>query len=138
MEEVIAVYEGEASATTLLLCMDEKPFQLLGDTVAPLAASVDGKPQRQPYAYERHGSCNILCAVAPLVGKRWVKVTEQRTKRDYAEFMQEVSEQIRQEMPAVRLIDVVQDNLNTHTKGAFYERFDSVTARALSERFAFH
>jgi hypothetical protein len=138
MEEVLAVYAAPTTRNRLLLCFDEKPYQLLREIVEPLAATPAGKPKRQDYEYERQGSCNILCAVAPNLGKRWVQVTEQRTKRDYAEFMQEVSEQIRQQMPEVAVIDVVQDNLNTHTKGAFYERFDSVTARALSERFVFH
>lgn len=134
----MAVYERSETRAEVLICFDEKPFQLLGETVSPLAATVDGKPRREDYQYSRMGTCNVLCAVAPSLGKRWAKLTKQRTKLDYAEFLKEISEQVKALMPEVEKILLVQDNLNTHTTGAFYERFDGQTARALAERFEFH
>ena len=138
MEDVLAVYARSESQAEVLICFDEKPFQLLAETVAPLAATAGGKPRREDYQYSRRGTCNVLCAVAPYAGKRWAKVTQQRRKPDYAEFVKEISEQIRAQMPAVEKILLVQDNLNTHTAGAFYERFEASEARELTERFEFH
>jgi hypothetical protein len=123
MEDVLAVYQRAEKRAELLICFDEKPFQLLAETVKPLAAKADGTRRRQDYEYARRGTCNVLCAVAPHLGRRWAKVTEQRRKLDYAEFLKELSEQVRAEMPEVEKIVLVQDNLNTHTAGAFYERF---------------
>jgi hypothetical protein len=138
MEDVLAVYQRAEKRAELLICFDEKPFQLLAETVKPLAAKADGTRRREDYEYARRGTCNVLCAVAPHLGRRWAKVTEQRRKLDYAEFLKELSEQVRAEMPEVEKIVLVQDNLNTHTAGAFYERFGAVTARELTERFEFH
>jgi hypothetical protein len=138
MEDVLAVYQKPRTAAELLICFDEKPFQLLAEAVKPLAARADGRARREHYEYVRRGTCNVLCAVAPQAGKRWAKVSKQRRKLDYAEFLKEISEQVRREMPEVENIILVQDNLNTHTAGAFYERFEAHEARALTERFEFH
>ena len=138
MEDVLEVYQNPRTVAELLICFDEKPFQLLAETVAPLAARADGRARGEDYEYLRRGTCNVLCAVARQVGKRWAKVSEQRRKLDYAEFFKEISEQVRAEMPEVKKIVLVQDNLNTHTAGVFYERFEAHEARALAERFEFH
>lgn len=90
-----------------------------------------GRVERQDYHYQRHGTCAVLMAVEPLAGYRIVKVTEQRTKEDYAEFMKELSSHY----PDADKIVLVQDNLNTHNPSSFYELFDAPEAFALSQRF---
>ena len=86
------------------------------------------------YEYERKGTCNVFIACEPLTGWRYVEVRKRRTKVDYAAFMEKVSLMF----PDVDVIRVVQDNLNTHTYGSFYENFEAEKARSLKNRFEFH
>lgn len=90
-----------------------------------------GRVELQDYHYKRHGTCVVLMAVEPLAGQRIAKVTEQKTKEDYAEFMKELALHY---TDAEKII-LVQDNLNTHTPSSFYEVFDAPEAFALSQRF---
>ena len=90
-----------------------------------------GRVERQDYHYERNGTCAVLMAVEPLAGHRMVKVTERKTKKDYADFMKDVASHY----PDADKIILVQDNLNTHNPSSFYELFDAPEAFALSERF---
>jgi len=80
------------------------------------------------------GTAAILVAVEPLTGRRWVEVRPHRTKQDYAEFMANIAQQF----PPEAKIQVVQDNLNTHSYGAFYETFEPEQAHALANQFQFH
>ena len=86
------------------------------------------------YEYERKGTCNVFIACEPLTGWRYVEVRKRRTKVDYAAFMEKVSLMF----PDTDVIRVVQDNLNTHTYGSFYENFEAEKARSLKNRFEFH
>ena len=90
-----------------------------------------GRVERQDYHYERNGTCAVLMAVEPLAGHRMVKVTERKTKKDYADFIKDVASHY----PDADKIILVQDNLNTHNPSSFYELFDAPEAFALSERF---
>ena len=90
-----------------------------------------GRVERQDYHYERHGTCAVLMAVEPLTGRRIVKVTEQKTKKDYAGFMKSLALYY----SAADKIVLVQDNLNTHNPSSFYEVFAAPEAFALSQRF---
>ena len=90
-----------------------------------------GRVERQDYHYERNGTCAVLMAVEPLAGHRIVKVTERKTKKDYADFMKDVASYY----PDADKIVLVQDNLNTHNPSSFYELFDAPEAFALSQRF---
>jgi len=90
-----------------------------------------GRIERQDYHYKRHGTCVALIAVEPLAGKRIVKVTERKTKKDYAQFMKELTLYY----PHAEKIVLVQDNLNTHNPSSFYEVFDAPEAFALSQCF---
>lgn len=90
-----------------------------------------GRVERQDYHYKRHGTCVVLMAIEPLAGRRIVKVTEQKTKKDYAEFMKSLASNY----PKAEKIVLVQDNLNTHNPSSFYETFDAPEAFALSQRF---
>ncbi len=130
MEQVLDTYEQPYDARRPVVCFDERPCQLLGNVLMPLAMK-PGRVERQDYHYERHGTCVVLMAVEPLAGHRFVKVTEQKTKKDYAEFMKSLASNY----PKAEKIVLVQDNLNTHNPSSFYETFDAPEAFALSQRF---
>lgn len=110
--------------------MDERPCQLIGDVVMPISMK-PGKPKKEDNEYERN---NVFIACEPLAGWRYLEIREHRKKVDYAEFMDAVSGMY----PDIDVIRVVQDNLNTHTYGSFYERFDAEKARYLKNRFESH
>lgn len=130
MEQVLDTYEQPYDCRRPVICFDERPCQLLGDVLMPIPMK-PGRVERQDYHYERHGTCAVLMAVEPLAGHRIVKVTKQKTKKDYAEFMKDLSNHY----PHADKIVLVQDNLNTHNPSSFYEVFDASEAFALSERF---
>jgi hypothetical protein len=130
MEQVLNTYEQPYDSRRPVVCFDERPCQLLGDTVMPLPMK-PGRVECQDYHYKRNGTAVVLMAVEPLAGHRIVKVTEQKTKKDYANFMKELS----LHYPEAEKIVLVQDNLNTHNPSSFYEVFDAPEAFALSQRF---
>ena len=90
MEQVLDTYEQQYNARRPVVCFDERPCQLLGDVLVPIPMK-PGRVERQDYHYERNGTCVVLMAVEPLAGYRMAKVTEQKTKKDYAEFMKQVA-----------------------------------------------
>jgi hypothetical protein len=130
MEQVLDTYEQQYNARRPVVCFDERPCQLLGDVLVPIPMK-PGRVERQDYHYERNGTCVVLMAVEPLAGYRMAKVTEQKTKKDYAEFMKQVAAH---HSYAEKII-LVQDNLNTHNPSSFYEIWDAPEAFALSQRF---
>jgi transposase len=133
MEDLLDLYAKPYDPAYPVICFDERPCQLLGDKVAPLPTE-PGQPKREDCHYERHGTAALLVAVEPLSGQRFVQVRSHRTKQDYAEFMAALSSRY----PEAESIRLVQDNLNTHTQGAFYEWFAPAEARALATKFEFH
>ncbi len=120
MEEVLDVYEREYKANKPVICLDERPCQLIDDIIVPLPMK-PGRVTRQDYHYQRNGTCVVFLAIEPLTGKRIVKVTQRKTKKDYALFMKELSEAY---LDSEKLT-VVQDNLNTHKPSSFYENFEA-------------
>ena len=124
------IYEKPYDPRRPVICFDERPCQLLGDVLMPIPMK-PGRVERQDYHYKRNGTCVVLMAVEPLAGHRIVKVTKRRTKKDYAKFMKNLSEQY----PDAEKITLVQDNLNTHNPSSFYEIFSAPEAFALSQRF---
>jgi hypothetical protein len=94
-----------------------------------------GQVAREDYTYEKEGRANLFIAYEPLAGKRLLKVTEQRTKKDWALFMQEILEE---QYPDAAKVVVVMDNLNTHTPASYYEVFPPAQAHALAERLEIH
>lgn len=133
MEDVLEVYAQPYDADYPVVCFDERPCFLIEDTIAPLPTQ-EGKTAKEHYSYKKNGSCALLAAIEPLAGKRIAKVYEQRTKAEYTQFMQWLSEQYAQ----AKKIIVVQDNLNTHQTGSFYDQLPADQASALAERFEFH
>ncbi len=133
MEEVLETYAKPYDPAYPVLCMDEQPVQLLKETRAPIAATTEhGK--RVDYEYERAGTANIFMFTEPLAGWRDVAVRETKTKFDWATEMARLLEGRYAHCGRVILVC---DNLNTHTKGAFYEAFEPERARQLVRRIEF-
>ena len=134
MEDLLDLYEFPYEPKRPLICFDERPCQLLGDVMAPIPMK-PGSAKKLDYHYERKGTCNLFLACEPLQGQRYVQVWESRTKVEYAQFMKDLADK---HYPDAEKIVVVQDNLSTHSAGAFYEAFDAETARRLARKFEFH
>jgi hypothetical protein len=132
MERVLDVYRRPYNADIPVVCMDETPRQLIRETRTPIPAR-PGQLERHDYEYERCGVCNVFMASEPLAGKRMTKVTERKTKVDWAQFLQNIAEHY----PSAQKITLVMDNLNTHSPGALYETFPPDKAKALWDRFEF-
>ena len=133
MEEVLETYAQPYDPKHPVLCMDEQPIQLLKETRVPIPATRE-HPRRVDYEYERAGTASIFMFCEPLSGWRQVSVRERRTKIDWA---QEVAELLRTRYASAEQVILVSDNLNTHTKGAFYEAFEPEVARAIIRRLDF-
>jgi hypothetical protein len=134
MEDVLEVYTRPVDPNLPQVCMDETSKQLLSDVREPLPAQ-PGLPQRIDYEYQREGVADLFMFFEPLTGKRFVRVTDQRTRKDWAQAMKEVADEI---YPEAEKIIIVMDNLNTHSPVSFYETFEPDEARRLMERFEFH
>jgi transposase len=134
MEDILALYTQPEDPRRPLVCMDEVPKQLLSDVREPRLAQ-PGQPLRVDYEYQRHGVANLFMFFEPFRGQRHVKVTDTRTRWDWAEAMRELSDEIH---PEAEKIIVVLDNLNIHTPAAFYLAFEPEEARRLANRFEFH
>ena len=132
MEMLLDVYKRPYNPLYPIICMDESPRQLIAETRVPIPAS-PGKLSKYDYEYCRCGTCNIFLACEPLAGKRMVKITERRTKKDWAYFLENIVEENRD---AVK-ITLVMDNLNTHNPGSLYETFTPEKAKAIWNRFDF-
>lgn len=134
MEEVLYQYALPYDPLRPLICFDERPCFLIDDVGSILPMS-PGKVKRYHYEYAKNGSCCVLLAFEPQTGCRYVEVRQRRTAVDYAEFMQNL---LQKHYPHVEYIRLVQDNLNTHTPGSFYEVLDPQEAFDLSQRFDLH
>ena len=132
MERVLDVYRRPHDPAHPVVCMDETPRQLIGQTRQRIAAK-PGQPEREDYEYQRLGVCNFFMACEPLAGWRLTKVTERRTKTDWARFIEDIANSY----PQAQRITLVMDNLNTHTPASLYEAFAPNKAIALWDRFEF-
>lgn len=133
LEDVLSLYQLPPDQKRPVICLDELPFQMLGEKVTPLPMK-PGSLKKFDYEYERKGVASVFVAFEPLSGKRLVKVYERRTKADYCRFAQEVISQWKQ----AEVMVLVQDNLNTHNASSFYENLPAVQAYDLMKRFEFH
>ena len=130
MERVLDCYEKRYDPENPVVCFDERPCQLIEDVLQPMPIE-EGKIKREDYHYKRNGTAVILSAVEPLTGNRIIDVREQRTKKDYSEFMKVVA----QKYSKAKKIILIQDNLNTHNPSSFYENMRAKEAFELSKRF---
>lgn len=134
MEDVLDLYAQQPLAGRARICFDERPCQLLGEAIAPLPLK-EGKPEKEDYEYTRQGTAVILLAYDIDTGKRYVQVRKQRTKKDYAHFMEWLAEE---HYSHVEQVELVQDNLNTHTYGSFYDHLPAEKAKVLAQKLSFH
>ena len=134
MEDVLEVYTRPYDERFPQLCMDESGKQLIADKLDGLPMQ-PGQPERYDYSYEQGPMLNLFLACEPLAGKRMVKVTEHRTSKDWAHFMQEV---IDVQYPNAQKIILVMDNLCTHSPAAFYHAFPPAEARRLAAKLEIH
>ena len=134
MEDVLDLYTEAYKPWQPVVCFDERPCQLVSDTLEPLPRK-PGRARRVDYEYERHGVCNTFMLLQPLAGWREVKVTQRRTKQDFAQVMREL---VDVHFPHAEKIRVVLDNLNTHTPASLYEVFSPQEARRVLRKLEFH
>jgi hypothetical protein len=133
MEEILDTYSTPYNPAYPVLCMDEQPVQLLKETRIPIPATAK-HGRRVDYEYERAGTANIFMFTEPLAGWREVSVRPTKTKLDWAV---EMARLLDGRYARCKKVILVSDNLNTHTKGAFYEAFPPARARALVRRLEF-
>lgn len=134
MEDVLEVYKRPFDPVRPLVCMDECPKQLIGETRQPLMGK-PGRPERFDTEYVRNGTCNLFMFSAPLLGWRRVDVTERRTMTDWAE---QVRHLVDVDFPWAEKVTLVMDNLNTHRPASLYEAFAPEEARRILERLEIH
>lgn len=116
-----------------VVCMDESPKQLIKETRMPIGRK-PGSDAKEDYEYERCGVANVFMANEPLAGKRFVKITERKTKTDWANFVKEIADE---HYPQAEKIKLVMDNYGTHKPAALYEAFDPEEAKRIWDRFEF-
>jgi transposase len=134
MEDILDLYAKPYNPAEPVVCFDEKSTQLLADTRPPqptTAASV----RKRDYEYQRNGTRNIFVAVEPKGGKRRIKVTRRRTKKEFARAVKRL---IVSQYPRARTIHLVMDNLNTHYKKSLVETFGATEANRLWNRLTVH
>jgi hypothetical protein len=134
MEDVLRVYHRPYDPNMPVVCMDESNKQLVGSTRDSLPVA-PGKPLRVDDEYIRFGVADIFMAVEPMAGKRWVSVTEKRTRIDWAIFIKKLLDDPYRD--AEKMI-LVMDNLNTHGKASLYEAFPPEEAERLAVRLEIH
>ncbi len=125
MERVLDLYRRRYDPKSPVVCMDETPRQLIGETHKSIPPA-PGRAAREDYEYRRLGTCNVFMTTEPLTGWRL-------TKADWAHFLRDLALQF----PNAVRITLVMDNLNTHRPGALYDTFEPAEAKALWDRFEF-
>ena len=134
MEDILDVYERPYDPTMPVVCMDEKPYQLLGDAREPLPVR-PGDTQKIDSEYVRNGTCSIFAFIEPLGGKHHVSVREHRTATDWAEEIRYLVDEM---YPDAKKIILVMDNLNTHKPASLYKAFPPEVARRILRRLEIH
>jgi len=133
MYRLLALYNKPYNPAYPVVCFDEKSKQLLEDSRTPIPMK-PGSVQKYDYEYRRHGTCNIFVAVEPKAGKHHIKVTDTRTKKDFAQFMKWL---IDKKYRKAKKIMMVLDNLNTHFIQSFYETFSIEGCARLLKKIKF-
>lgn len=132
MEMVLDVYKTSYNKNFPVVCMDESPKQLIKETRKPIEQK-KGSLRKEDYEYERCGVANIFIANEPLTGKRYVKVTEVKTKLEWAFFIKEIADI---HFPSAKKIRLVMDNYGTHKPAALYETFSPPCKHSAGHVFA--
>lgn len=133
MYKVLDLYSESYNENFPIVCMDEKSKQLLDDMRKPIPLK-PGSVAKYDYEYKRNGTCNIFAAVEPKAGKHFIKVTNQRTRQDFAKFIKWLIEENYKKAKQVR---IVLDNLNTHFEKSLYETFSKKKTKSLMKKIQF-
>ena len=133
MEQVLDVYKRPYDKHFPIVCMDESPKQMIKETRIPIPMK-PGSDTKVDFEYERCGVANIFIASEPLKGKRYVEVTERKTKIDWAIFIKRIADEWYKNAEKIILI---MDNLSTHKPSALYETFKPKEAKRIWDRFEF-
>ena len=134
MEDVLEVYHRPYDERFPVVCLDEAGKELRSTPRGSMPMQ-PGRVARQDYEYERHGVCNLFLAMEALRGWRSVRVTDRRTKLDFAEQLQLL---VDEDYPEAEKIILVTDNLNTHRPACLYERFEPAEARRIAAKIEWH
>ena len=129
---VLDVYKRPYNPDFPIVCMDESPKQMISETRKSIPANA-GSLAKYDFEYQRCGVCNIFLANEPLAGKRFVKITERKTKKDWAAFIEDILAKYQN----AKKIILVMDNLNTHKPGSLYEIFSPEKAKRIWDKFEF-
>ena len=132
LEIILRLYLLPYDKKEPVICFDERPCFLIGDTIEGLEMK-PGQVAKQNYSYSKHGSCCVLAAIEPLTGKRVAHLRPKRRKKEFAFFMKDLADQY----PHAQRLIVILDNLNTHGYHSFYEYFDAETAAGLTQKIEF-
>ena len=130
---VLDIYKIPYNEAVPVICMDESPKQLIKETRMPIERK-PGSDAKEDFEYERCGVANIFMVNEPLAGRRHVKVTERKTKKDWALFIKEIADE---HYPTAEKIRLVMDNLATHKAAALYDAFAPEEAKRIWDRFEF-
>ena len=134
MEDVLDVYKRPYDSRCPQVCLDETSKQLIGETRTPVSAA-PGREARYDHEYRRNGVANLFMIFEPLGGRRHVKVTERRTKKDWAECVRGIVDEM---YPDAERTVLVMDNLNTHTPASLYEAFPPEEAKRIADKLEIH
>ena len=134
MEDILTIYKKPYDPGFPLVCMDETSKQQLLDKRESIPMT-SGKPKKFDTEYERNGTSNIFMAFEPLAGKRFIDVTDQRTKIDWANYIKRLVDEV---YPDAKKIILVMDNLNTHKGASLYEAFEPAEARRILDKLEIH
>lgn len=134
MEHILDLYQQPYNPKRPKVCFDETSKQLIEETRTPLPAR-PGQVARFDYEYRRNGTRNLFLFFEPLVGRRHIEVTLRRTRQDFAHQMRWLVDVA---YPHAEHIDVILDNLNTHTYAALYETFEPAEAHLIARKITFH
>ena len=134
MEDVLAVYTRPYDPLRPQVCLDETSRQLLAEVTLPQPVA-PGRCARQDYEYLRQGVCNVFLVCEPLRGWRQVTVSARRTRIDWAHCVKDLLDVC---YPDAEQVELVQDNLNTHTPASLYEAFEPAEAKRLADRLELH
>jgi hypothetical protein len=134
MYDILDLYKEPYDPKRPIIGVDEKPKQLLEDSRKPIPMK-PGSPEKYDYEYMRKGKANIFLSVEPKAGRRVTKVTERRTKKDFANFIRDL---IDLEYCDAEILRIVLDNLNTHFEKSFHETFDKDEAERILRKIEFH
>lgn len=134
MEDLLQLYERPLSRRKPVVCLDEKPVQLLKDARTPIEATKSGDIKKRDYEYRRCGTANIFCAVEPKRGKYLNEVTLRRRAPEFAQMIGKISASYRH----AEKIHLVMDNLNTHSKKSVLSYYGPTRGKKLWKRFKIH